>query len=164
MQGHVCMLSHFSRVQLFSTPWTLARQAPLPMEFSRRGYWSGLPYPPSRDLPDTEIEPGSPALSADYHCTTLPSEPLQKLANRGDTSSMPCLERCHMPQSNSAHATQLLGLHTTTTEVQAPKVNALQAGKPLQWEIHALQLESCPPLQQLETAQAWQQKPNTTNT
>ena len=60
-----------------------------------------------------------------------------------------------MPQSNSAHATQLLSLRTTTTEVQAPKVHALHAEKPLQRETHALQLESSPPLQQLEKAQAW---------
>ena len=32
-----------SRVQLFVIPWTVARQAPLSMEFSRREYWSGLP-------------------------------------------------------------------------------------------------------------------------
>ena len=37
----VCMLSHFSHVQLFVTPWTLACQAPLSMEFSRQDYWSG---------------------------------------------------------------------------------------------------------------------------
>lgn len=66
---------------------------------------------------------------------------------------MPDLGRCHMPQSNSACATQLLSPHTTTTEVQAPKVHALQAEKPLQWETHALQLERSPSLQQLEKAQ-----------
>ena len=30
-----------SRVHLFATPWTVARQAPLSMEFSRQEYWSG---------------------------------------------------------------------------------------------------------------------------
>ena len=35
------MLSH---VPLFATPWTIARQAPLFMEFSRQEYWSGLPF------------------------------------------------------------------------------------------------------------------------
>ena len=39
------MLSHFSCVQLFATPWITARQAPLSMEFSRHEYWSGLPFP-----------------------------------------------------------------------------------------------------------------------
>ena len=36
------VLSHISCVQLFVTPWTLAFQAPLPMRFSRKEYWSGL--------------------------------------------------------------------------------------------------------------------------
>ena len=43
---HACMLSRFSRVRLFATPWTVARQAPLSVGFSRREYWSGLPCPP----------------------------------------------------------------------------------------------------------------------
>ena len=42
----VCVLSHFSRVWLFATPWTVAHQAPLSMELSRQEYWSGLPLPP----------------------------------------------------------------------------------------------------------------------
>ena len=51
------------------TPWTVARQAPLSMGFSRQEYWSGLPS--LGDLPDPGIEPGSPALQA----ASLPSEP-----------------------------------------------------------------------------------------
>ena len=39
------LLSRFSRVRLFTTPWTAAYQAPLPMGFSRQEYWSGLPLP-----------------------------------------------------------------------------------------------------------------------
>ena len=38
------------------TPWTVARQAPLSMGFSRQGYWSGLPSPPPGNLPDSKIE------------------------------------------------------------------------------------------------------------
>ena len=41
------------------------------MGFSSQEYWSGLPFPSPGDLPDPEIEPGSPALQAD----SLPSEP-----------------------------------------------------------------------------------------
>ena len=44
------------------TTWTVARQAPLPMGFSRQEYWSGLPFPSPGDLPDPEIKPRSPAL------------------------------------------------------------------------------------------------------
>ena len=51
--------------QLFATPWTVACQAPLSMEFSRQEYWSGLPFPSPGDLPDPGIEPGSPTLQAD---------------------------------------------------------------------------------------------------
>ena len=40
-----CVLSHFSRVRLSATPWTVARQALLSMGFSRQEYWRGLPFP-----------------------------------------------------------------------------------------------------------------------
>ena len=46
-------------------------QAPLPMEFSRQEYWSGLPYPSPGDLPNPRIEPRCPALQVD----SLQSEP-----------------------------------------------------------------------------------------
>ena len=45
---------------------TRARQAPLSMGFSRQEYWSGLPFPPPGDLPNTGIKPASlmsPALA-----------------------------------------------------------------------------------------------------
>ena len=45
----MCVLSHFSCVRLFATPWTVAHQAPLSTGFSRQGYWSGLPCPPPGD-------------------------------------------------------------------------------------------------------------------
>ena len=41
------------------------------MEFSRQGYWNGLPFSSPGDLPDSGIEPGSPALQEE----SLPSEP-----------------------------------------------------------------------------------------
>ena len=46
-------------------PWSEAYQAPLSMGFSRPEHWSGLPFPSPADPPDSEIEPGSPALQAD---------------------------------------------------------------------------------------------------
>ena len=45
------------------------------MEFSRQGYWSGLPFPPPGDLPDPGIKPGSPESPA----VSLPLEPPGKL-------------------------------------------------------------------------------------
>ena len=53
------------------TPWAVAHQAHLSMEFSRQEYWSGLPCPPPGDLPNLGIEPKSPALQAG----SLPFEP-----------------------------------------------------------------------------------------
>ena len=41
-------------------PWTVARQAPLSIGFSRQECWSGLPFPSSGVLPDRGIEPRSP--------------------------------------------------------------------------------------------------------
>ena len=58
----VCQL--LSRVRLSATPWTVAHQAPLSMEFYRQEHWSGLPFPSPEDLPDPGIKPGSPALQA----------------------------------------------------------------------------------------------------
>ena len=67
----------FSPVQLFMTPWTVAYQAPLSMEFSRQEYWSGLPFPSPGDLPDPGIEPGFPALQADSLPLSHPGSPLK---------------------------------------------------------------------------------------
>ena len=46
MSMHAFLLSHFSRVPLFVTLWTVGHQAPLSMGFSRKEYWSELPCPP----------------------------------------------------------------------------------------------------------------------
>ena len=48
----------------FATPWTLAYQASLSMGFSRQDYWSGLPFPSPRDLPQLGMEPMSPVSPA----------------------------------------------------------------------------------------------------
>ena len=53
------------------TPWTIAHQSPLAMEFSRQEYCSGLPFPSPGDPSNPGIEPGSPALQTD----NLPFEP-----------------------------------------------------------------------------------------
>ena len=58
-----------------ATPWTIAHQAPLFMEFSRKEYWVRLPYLSPVHLPDPGIELASPALQAD----SLPSEPLSSV-------------------------------------------------------------------------------------
>ena len=49
-----------------ATPWTVAQQAPLSMEFPRQWVaWNGLPFPFLGDLPDPRTKPVSPALHAD---------------------------------------------------------------------------------------------------
>ena len=65
-----------SRVPLFVTPWTVAHQTLLSMEFSRQEYWSWWPFPTPGDLLDPGTEATflvSPALAGQfftYHCTT----------------------------------------------------------------------------------------------
>ena len=43
-------------ILLFVTPWTITCEAPLPMEFSRQEYWSGLTCPSPGDLFDPDVE------------------------------------------------------------------------------------------------------------
>ena len=79
----VCMcvsiyVQFLSRVKLFEIPWTVAHQAPLSMEFSREGYWSGLPFSIPGDPPDPGIETvslASPALADGFFTTVLPGKP-----------------------------------------------------------------------------------------
>ena len=64
------LLSH---VQLFAIPRTVACQTPLPMEFSRQVYWSGVSFPTPTDLPDPGIELTSlmsPALTSVFFTTS----------------------------------------------------------------------------------------------
>ena len=68
----------FSHVLLCVTPWTIARQAPLSMEFSRQEYWSGLPCPLPGDFLNAGTEPRSPSLQAD---SLLPEPPGKHWAN-----------------------------------------------------------------------------------
>ena len=54
--------------------------SPLSMESSRQEYWSGLPFPSPGDLPNSEIEPGSPVLQADSLPSEPPGKPIQEYA------------------------------------------------------------------------------------
>ena len=71
----VCVLSCWVISNYFVTPWTVARQAPLFMGFPRQEYWSGLPFPSSRDLPDPGIKPAAPVLAGRLFNTTPPRKP-----------------------------------------------------------------------------------------
>ena len=71
------MLSH---ICLFTTPWTVAHQAPLFMGISPQEYWTGLTFPPLGDLPNSGIESHFFCLLYGkwvvYHYTTWEAHPL----------------------------------------------------------------------------------------
>ena len=76
----VCACSVASVVPDATAPRTVGHQAPLSMGFSRQQYWSGLPCPPPRDLPDPGIEPESlvsPALAGGFFTTSATREALK---------------------------------------------------------------------------------------
>ena len=63
--GHLGALVTKSCLTLV-TPWTAAHWAPLSIVFTKQKYWSVLPFPSPRDLPDPGIKPGSPALQGRF--------------------------------------------------------------------------------------------------
>ena len=69
------------------TPWTVAFQAPLSMEFSRPEYWNGYLFSSPGDLPDRGIKPGSPALQVNSLSTVLPGKQVQILILLGQVTS-----------------------------------------------------------------------------
>ena len=72
-------MKSLSRVWLFAIPWIVVYQASLSMGFSRQGYWNGLPFLSSGDLPDPGIEPRSPALQARHFTLWATREALSTL-------------------------------------------------------------------------------------
>ena len=84
-----CMVSRFSRVWLFATPWTVALQAPLSIGFSWQEYWSGLPCPSPGDLSGPGIEPSSPmspTLADGFFTTSATWEAHVSMRNRLESS------------------------------------------------------------------------------
>ena len=77
------MVTHCSCVHLSVTERTVVHQAPLSMEFSRQVYWTGLPCPPSEDLPNPGIEPMS-LMSPHWQADSSPLAPL-------DIGKSPCI-------------------------------------------------------------------------
>ena len=97
----VCVCTRCN-IQFFVTPQTVARRIPLSMGFPRQKYWSRLPFPTPRDLPDPGMPPATlarPALAGEFvtlachlrgptgHCLigTIPTQSLQE--QREDPSS-----------------------------------------------------------------------------
>ena len=76
--GCLCaVLRCFNRILLCVTPWTVACQAPLSMEFPRQEYWSGLSFPSPGYLPDRGIGPKS-LTSPHWQLSSLPVAPSGK--------------------------------------------------------------------------------------
>ena len=70
LKVHQCQcVQWLSCVRLFAAPWTVARQAPLSMGFSRQEYWNEVPFPSPGDLPDP-VSPMSPALAGGFFTTS----------------------------------------------------------------------------------------------
>ena len=97
-----------SRIQPFAIPWTVARQTPKPMGFSRQEYWSGLPSPPPGDLPNPGIEPispASPALAGRFFTTEPPGKPSNYIV-----VVLSCIRLCETPMDYSLTGSSVHGL------------------------------------------------------
>ena len=86
--GSCAVLSHW--VVSDSLPWTVARQVPLSLGFSKQEYWSGLPCPPPGDLPKPGIEPRPPTLRADSLQSETPGKPSGVMVSHSWVSPMGC--------------------------------------------------------------------------
>ena len=88
-----------------ATPWTVARQAPVSMEFSRQEYWSGLPLSSPGDLPDPGMETGllhcKQILYHRSHQGSRKRQPIyrQSLESLYPMSSISCTSCCHQTTS-----------------------------------------------------------------
>ena len=127
----LCMLSWFSRVRLFAAPWTVARQAPLSMGFSRQEYWGGLPCPPPGDLPDPGIKPESPALAlpgdsdgkASVYCT---GDPVWSLGWEGKGYSHSSILAWKIPWTEEPGRLQSMGFKDSDMTERLPSCTGWQ--------------------------------------
>ena len=72
------LFSHQVMSDPFETLWTVARQAPLSMGFSRREYWCGSPFPSPGNFPSPGIKPAAPVLAGGFSATEPPGKPIEK--------------------------------------------------------------------------------------
>ena len=63
----------------FETPWTVALQALLSVEFPKQESWGGLSFPSSGDLPDPGIKLTSPALAGKFFAAEPPGKPYREV-------------------------------------------------------------------------------------
>ena len=140
------VLSCFSHVPLFVTPWTATYQAPLSMGFSWQEYWIELPCLPPRDLLNPGIEPASlvaPALQVDsLLLSRLGSTPFVRLKQHLllGSSSFPLVNSVgglrRTPPATSTHlcaCTHMCGhthVHTHTLSLTKPQAQSLNSESP----------------------------------
>ena len=120
---HPLLLSCLVVSSSSATPWTVAHQAPLSVEFSRQEYWSGLPFSSSGDLPNPGIEPRSPAL----YTNSLPSEP----PGKPPASLLFRNNLCCSPNTRWVFITPIVRTHQDRWR------KARATGSQVLWEVHA---------------------------
>ena len=114
--GHhsVCSVCVLSYVRRFVTPWTVACQTTLSMEFSRKEYWSGLPFPPPWNLPDPGIKLASPALAGGFFTLSQPpGKPMDLHSCEQDTQNS--VNHCcfHNYYSHNAFTVRKMGTYSS---------------------------------------------------
>ena len=92
----MCVLSCSHNVPLFVTPWTVARQAPLSLGFSRQELWSGLPCPLPGDLPNHGTESRSLALAGGFFTTSTTWETPHQAGLMGQKPVFSLSEAAHL--------------------------------------------------------------------
>ena len=103
-----------SRVQLFTTSWTVGHEVPLSMEFCKQEYWMGLPFPTPGGLPNPGIEPTSPVAPA-LQTDSLP------LSHQGSPKALHRLDVSHY---RLTHSLVVLNLHMADTKNSSQKGSA----------------------------------------
>ena len=130
VESAICM--HAQSCLTLWTPWTVACQALLFMEFSRQEYWSGQPFHFAGDLTHSGIEPGSPALQADSLLSEPPGQPSLKLQCSVSPQlklKLTALMLCVFISVNILiiHLLWSVSLHHSTTQVFGDKLLAFES-------------------------------------
>ena len=143
-----------SRVWLFVVPWTVAPQVPLSMGFSRQEYWSGLPCPPPRDLPNPGIEPESlmsPALAGRFFTTSATWE-------APPTEHMPELPRAELLGEWSCRPTAVAAVELLQScPTLCDRMDHIACQAPLSMGFSSQDCWSCRPTAGAQTASTLQQ-------
>ena len=126
-----CVLSHLSHVWLFATLWTVARQAPLSMGFSRQEYGSRLPCSLAGDLPNPVLNPHLLPLLHSwwiiYYLTNRGSPPASGITSQKSTCTQTLVSGSLVP---------FPGIQVRSSEVleSLPSGWYLKPNSPVRWQ------------------------------